>query len=220
MGSEVCRQLGKGGRGCRTSRRRFIVGGLGAAGALAFAGRIWWVNASAFDYPEVHYAMGEWVALDGAFTISSSESTQGYSLCVQGTQVMTRAEYVEQHALDPSQIEEGEYDNVRSVLCLELAIKNEGNESGSLWLSQMSLVPEGATNAMRYQAQLWCTSNDTLNESVSSISLLKDSEYTTYIPYILYGSTEEAFQQEIDARRFKFIVSNAPTRNIIDIEVA
>lgn len=208
------------GQGRKMSRRRFIVGSLGIAGAAALACRIWWVNANAFDYPEVHYGMGDWVALDGAFTTYADEGTQGYSLCVQNAQVMTRAEYIERYAIEPSQAQATEYDDIRSVLCLELAMKNEGNDSGSLWLSQMSLIPEGATNSMEYQAQLWCTSNDALNESVSTISLLEDSEYTTYIPYILYGSTEEAFRQEIEARRFKFIVSNAPTRNIIDIELA
>ena len=57
---------GAAASGRKTSRRQFIVGGLGLVGVAVLAGRIWWVNANAFDYPEVHYSMGEWVNLDEA----------------------------------------------------------------------------------------------------------------------------------------------------------
>lgn len=220
MGNEVRLREGHGPQGHKMSRRRFVAGGLGVVGVAALAARIWWVNANAFDYPEVHYAIGEWVDLDGAFTTYADEGTKGYSLRVSEAEIMTRATYVERYAEDPSQVAATGYDDVSSILCLTLDMKNTGSDEGGMYIYQMSLIPEGAVRAMRYQLDLWCTSNKNLTDSTATISLLKDSEFTVHIPYILYGSTEEAFQQEIDARRFKFIVSNAPTRNIIDIEVA
>lgn len=218
MSGEAKKRIGRTGH--RVSRRQFIVGGLGLIGVSALAGRIWWVNANAFDYPEVHYSMGEWVDLDGAFATYRQEDTQGYSMCVQDAQIMTRAEYIEKYAIDPMQVEATEYDDVPSVLCVTLAMKNEQNDSGSLHLYDMNLVPEWAASSMRYQMDLWSTSNKNVTDSTYSLSLLEDSEFVTQVPYILYGRTDEDFQQEITARSFKFIVSNAPVRNIIDIELA
>lgn len=220
MGNEVRLRAGHGPRGRKISRRRFVAGGLGVVGAAALAARIWWVNANAFDYPEAHYAMGEWVDLDGAFTTYADEGTKGYSLRVREAQIMTRAAYIEHYAEDLSQVATTDYDDVSSILCLTLDMRNTGSDEGGMYIYQMSLIPEGAVRAMRYQLDLWCTSNKNLTDSTATISLLKDSEFTVHIPYVLYGSTEEAFRQEIEARRFKFIVSNAPTRNIIDIELA
>ncbi len=202
------------------TRRRFVAGGLGIAAAAALAGRIWWVNANAFDYPEVHYAKGDWVDLDGAYTTYVNEETDGYAMRVSDAQIMTRAEYVEQYAEEPLQVETTDYDDVSSVLCLTLDVRNEGNDTGGIYIYQMNLIPEGAVRAMRYQPELWATSNKNLTDSVSTISLLKDSQFTVHIPYVLYAKSSEDFQHEIDARRFKFIVSNAPVRNIIDFEVA
>lgn len=209
-----------GGRGPKVTRRRLIAGGLGLVGAAALAGRIWWVNANAFDYPEAHYAMGEWVDLDGAFVTYRQEETQGYSLCVQDAQVMTRADYIERYALDPLQVEKTEADDVASVLCVTLAMRNEGNDTGSLHLYDMNLVPEWGVRSMGYQTALWATSNENITEAAYTISLVKDTQFTTQVPYILYGPGEEDFRNPIEARRFKFIVSNAPVRNIIDIELA
>lgn len=206
--------------GPKVTRRRFIAGGLGLVGAAALAGRIWWVNANAFDYPEVHYAMGEWVDLDGAFVTYKQEDTQGYSLCVQDAQVMTRADYIERYALDSSKVEATDADDVASVLCVTLAMRNEGNDTGSLHLYDMNLVPEWGVRSMSYQTALWGTSNENITEAAYTISLVKDTEFTTQVPYILYGPAEEDFHNAIEARRFKFIVSNAPVRNIIDIELA
>ena len=218
MGTEAKIRIGRTGH--RVTRRQFIAGGLGLVGISALAGRIWWVNASAFDYPEVHYSMGEWVDLDGAFTTYKQEDTQGYSMCVQDAQIMTRAEYIEKYAIDPTQVEATEYDGVPSVLCVTLAMRNEQNDSGGLYLYDMNLVPEWAASSMRYQMDLWGTTNRNITDSTYSFSLTKDSEFVTQVPYILYGRTDEDFQQEITARNFKFIVSNAPVRNIIDIELA
>lgn len=217
MGSE---KPGAAASGRKLSRRQFIASGLGLVGVAALAGRIWWVNANAFDYPEVHYSMGEWVDLDGAFVTYKQEDTQGYSMCVQDAQIMTRAEYIEKYAIDPTQVETTECDDVLSVLCVTLAMKNEQNDSGSLHLYDMNLVPEWAASSMRYQMGLWATSNKNVTDSMYSISLVEDSEFVAQVPYILYGRTDEDFQQEITAKRFKFIVSNAPVRNIIDIELA
>lgn len=216
MGSE--QESSRAGRGI--SRRRLIASALGLVGAAAIAGRIWQVNANAFDYPEQRYAMGDWVDLDGAFTIYANENTQGYSLCVQDAQIMTRAEYIESYAIDPSDTKPTDYDDVPSILCVTLAIKNQGNDSGGFHIYDTTLVPEGEIRAMRYQGGLWGTNNEAINESLYSFRLVEDSEYTTPIPYILYSAHGEEFQHEIRARRFSFTVSNAPVRNIIDIEVA
>ena len=209
-----------GGAGVKVSRRRFIIGGLGVVGAAALAGRIWWVNANAFEYPETRHAMGEWVNLDGAFLSYANENTAGYSVCVQGAQVMSRREYIERYALEPSQVGRTDYDDIRSVLCLSLGMRNEGSTAGGFLLSEAALVPEGAIRAMRYQTGLWSTSNKVIDESTGYISLLKDTEFTTQIPYLLYASNEEDFQNEVRSHRFSFTVSNAPVRNIIDIELA
>ena len=211
---------GIGNTGTKVSRRHFVAGCLGVIGAAALTGRIWWVNANAFEYPEARHALGEWVDLDGAFLSYANESASGYSICVQEARIMSRHEYIERYALEPSQVEGTDYDDVESVLCLSLGMRNEGSTAGGFLLTEATLVPEGAIRAMRYQTGLWATSNKVIDESTGYISLLKDTEFTTQIPYLFYASNEENFQNEITARRFSFTVSNAPVRNIIDIEPA
>ncbi len=216
----AARSGGAGGAGRAPSRRGLVAGALGVA-AAAFAARVRWVNANAFDYPERRHAVGEWVDLDGAFAVYSAwEDTKGYSLCVQDAQVMSRAEYVERHAHDPSGVEATAHDDVPSVLCVTLAMRNRGNPAGGIDLYDMALVPEGQIRAMRYHTGLWATSNKNVTEDMYSFSLFEDSEYTAQVPYILYGEQDEEFRQEIRARRFTFTVSNAPVRNVIDIEIA
>lgn len=194
------------------------MGVVGLLGTAAIAGRIWQVNAQAFDYPEHRYSMGEWVDLDGAFVTYANENTQGYSLCVQEAQVMTRAQYIASYALDPSSVEPTAYDHLPSILCVTLALENKGNDTGSFHIYDTTLVPAGAIRAMSYQTALWSTTNELINESMYAFSLLKDSRYTTPIPYILYGAPTEAFTQEIRTKRFTYTVSNAPVRNVIAIE--
>lgn len=203
-----------------TSRRRFVAGCLGAIGVAALAGRIWWVNANAFEYPETHHTMGEWIDLDGAFLSYANEATTGYSVSVQDARVMSRREYIERYALAPSQVERTEHDDIESVLCLSLGMKNKGSTAGGFLLTEAKLVPEGAIRAMRYQTDLWATSNKTIDESTGYISLLEDTEFTTHIPYLLYASNEEDYLNEVTCCRLSFTVSNAPVRNIIDIELA
>lgn len=215
MGGELMRAAKKN----RTlSRRHLVAAGLGFVAVSALFGRIWWVNGNAFDYPECRYGTGEWVDLDGAFTIYANENTKGYSLCVQDAQVMTRAEYIARYALEPSQVELTDYDDVPSVLCVTLAMRNQGNDTGKIHLYNMSLMPEGEVRSMRYQTDLWATSNKNIGDATYSFRMLVDSEFTTHIPYILYGHYADDFRHEIRARRFSFVVSNAPVRNIIDFE--
>ena len=126
------RAKGGAGANARVSRRRFVAGCLGAVGVAVLAGRIWWINANAFEYPETHHAMGEWVDLDGAFLSYANEATTGYSVSVQDARVMSRREYIERYALAPSQVERTEHDAIESVLCLSLGMKNKGSTAGGV----------------------------------------------------------------------------------------
>lgn len=219
------------GCGAKLTRRRFLAG-LGAALVLTGVGaRIWWVNEHAVARPEViPHEMGEWVALDGAFTSANvSERTQGYAVCVTSAEVMSRNEYVGRHATDESTTIEGL--DEPAVVCVSAGIRNEDSDGG-LAIAAMYLVPVRKNEYFRFDSDLFLSSETTLRESgammVTGFSIRQGTEYETCLPYIRQGGTvetggievNEAYLEPIHDTEFDLILTNLPVRHVIRVCMA
>ncbi len=203
------------------SKKRFLLAALAVAVACAVGARIYVVNATAVTFPEEHYPMNQWVDLNGAFLHKISESTQGYSIKVKSARLMSYNDYIREFGLDKTKVKEGFDTN--SVLNLEVEMKNEGNDNGSFFIFAASLIPERKDNYLIFNRFLWQESEPDQDSSALATGLLKDTSYTTNIPYEINlgnpGDNQEV-QSPITDTSFELIVSNAPVRKIIDIDLS
>lgn len=208
-----------------TKRRVVIIGFVLVAAGLAI--RIWGVNQSQLVIPEQHASMTETVELGGDFIFDDQENTQGYSVCVEGAEIMDAGDYLDRYgkeAWDASRISGG---SSGDVLVLTYKVANEGNDSG--WLDMAMLMAVGASKNTLYKVDgdLWEISEPSLADS-SALVLDPNSTYTTHIPFSLIeepGLFKEMLDQNQHRRRqisdkaFTLYVANAPTRRAIDIEL-
>lgn len=191
---------------------------------VLIAVRIAWVNANALTYPTVHYSMGEWVKLNGAFIYErDSESTDDYSIRVTTAELLSCNEYIERYAGNPSKLQpENDAYNTKSVLCLTVDLRNQGKD-GQFFIGEAKVLPNGATRALRLDRQLWMESNKNIDEALMFISVYPNTEFTLQIPFITsdiaYTDSQGRYAQELDVSEMSFVVSAAPVRNVIDIEV-
>lgn len=172
--------------------------------------------------------MGTWVELDGAFNQSRGEDTAGYGVCVAGAEVLSYNEYVERYATDGSVPLEGL--DARSLVCLDVDIRNEGDSSGGLALATMYLVPERRNEFFVSDAELLLMAETKLRESGSSgmgVSVRSGTEYATHLVYRRQGGEVDhggipmsaSYFETIDDRGFELILSNLPVRHVVHIEV-
>ena len=58
-------------------------------------GRIYWVNAVAYDFQKSVFQQGEWVPLEGDFFYSREEYTEGYSVRVSLAEALPYETFME-----------------------------------------------------------------------------------------------------------------------------
>lgn len=200
-------------------RKKIVVTALVVVLACAVGVRIYLVNADAQTIQVEHYKMGEWVDLDGAFIYKRDiEQTQGYSIRVKSAQLMSYNQYIEQYGQDKSRTVEGL--DGQSVICLEVEAKNVGNDEGAIYIFDCKLIPERKNDYFMYARFLWEESEPNV-KGAFHLRLMKDSEYTTFIPYKVNINDEDQseYKQPITDTSFELIVSNAPVRKVIDVSL-
>lgn len=183
--------------------------------------RIAYVNYDVPHIIEEHYSVGEWVELDGAFLSSIQENTEGYSLRVVSAELMSYNDYIRRYGQDPSAVVEGL--DSKSVIALEMEVENEGNEEGAIFLFECKLVPARGNEYFTRDSALWIESERQMEGTVALyLSLVEGTSYTTVIPYTINSIDEEGLSQykaTIEDSSFGLVVSNHPTRKIIDISI-
>ena len=231
-----------------------------AACALAVAligWRIWVINQNQLSIPEEHYAMGEWVDLDGAFLYDYQENTKGYSLRITGAELMTAPEYIDRFGKDvdasPSSTEavdaasnvsasetttaevgptstarglcaSGEYDDDESVLVLHYDVKNQGNNAGYIDMVTQWVMSDKKNRFYRCDYDLWQTAEPVMGE-MPVMKLVMDSEHSTAVPFSntqsrsLFANVNEEKRLQVTDESVHLVVSNAPVRKVIDIEL-
>lgn len=186
---------------------------------LLIAFRVYSVNSKVIKITTEHYQMGEWVDLGGTILSNrESENPEGYSVRVNSVDVISYDDYIQKHGLN----KEKAVANLdeKSVIDLELEIRNIGNDAGALPLMNMILIPARNNTYFIWNDKLWAENEPNSKDSIV-LATRKDSEYVTHIPYTrnIFDDDFTAFKKPIDDKEFSLVLSNMPTRKVIDIKV-
>ncbi|MEF2656107.1 MAG: DUF5028 domain-containing protein [Eggerthellaceae bacterium] len=176
--------------------------------------KIYSVNANALVVLKESYFMGTNVDLDGSYVQKISENTQGYSWRVNSIEKVSYNDYVKRFAL-PSMVVDGR--DAPSIILLEVTIRNEGNTDGYLNAMMYYLIPKRANTYFIIDSSLWQLAEPNAPSDIGALTLVPDTEYTTYIPYVANISEEKAYTQAIPDTSFDLRISNGPVSKSIEL---
>lgn len=183
--------------------------------------RIYQVNVSAPVIATERYSMGEWVDYNGAFLSTIDENTQGYSVRITSARCISHDEYIELYGLDKADNIEGL--DAKSIIVMDMEVKNAGNEEGYIYLFGSNLIPVRKNDYFIIDADLWSKTEGQLPEGEMSfiLALKKDSQYTTHLPYTINDADEDnaRYKKDITDTHFELLISNSPVKKVIDIQV-
>lgn len=188
--------------------------------------RIWDVNQHRVTYPIQHYSMGQEVPLDGDFLDYDGENTQGYYVNVQKAEVMDSNEYLARYApdVDPGSMSNGPGD----VIVLTYDVRNDGNTDGYLNMVSLFLVGENKNTFYKVDSELWEASEPRIRGNSNGLVLVPNTSYTTHLPlsciqnpkFLEYTlDTKNYTRKNVREHSFELVLTNDPTRKIIDINV-
>lgn len=181
--------------------------------------RIYCVNVDVLHIETEHHPMGEWVELDGTIlSSSSSENPAGYSIKVNSAQAVSYDEYVAAFGTDAAASPKGLGE--KSVVVLDMEIRNVGNDKWGIPLLPMRLIPERKNTYFIWNDDLWAESEPNAKDATHLVTRV-DSEYETHLPFTINNFDDEftAFKTPITDTRFTLVLSNAPVRRVIDVVV-
>lgn len=119
----------------------------------------------------------------------------------------------------------GEYDDDESVLVLHYGVKNQGNDSGYIDMVTQWVMSDKKNRFYRCDYDLWQTAEPVMGET-PVMKLVKDSEHSTAVPFSntqsrsLFANVNEEKRLRVTDENVHLVVSNAPVRKIIDIELS
>lgn len=184
--------------------------------SLGIGLKIYTVNTQALSIPLEKYNLHEEVFLDGSFITSSKEMTLGYSLTVNNVFLLSQNEYIKKYGEGSNISDEW---NAKSIIEVEITIRNEGNSEGYLDVMGWRLVPERGNEYFIPNSSLWQIGEPNAPGVTSALSLIPNSEYTVNIPFVRNVGEEEMFIKDISDTRFSLVVSDAPVKKEIGFEI-
>ncbi|MDD2992831.1 MAG: hypothetical protein PHG73_04725 [Pygmaiobacter sp.] len=194
------------------------------AAALVFAAllclvlvRVVAVNAAALRTKTEQYPMGQWVPLEGNFTFSAEEKTDGYSVRVTDARQYTYAAYMEKCGLPQNYLSE---DAQTSVIELAVQIKNQHNQDGMLAISWFSLKDRTMAVYNYFDGFYAGLQNKTLAD-VYGVTVRPGTEFTVYLPFPMrYGAQNQSLLDAGGQDTFYFTVSKYPVEKSIRVVLA
>lgn len=200
------------------TRCQMIAGSLAALATVGVGARIWYLNSNHVGLQVVEHEMGEWVELDGAFCVTSSENTKGYAMKVEEARIMSYNEYVEAYANDGSQPVDGMDTPCLAVLTID--IRNDGHVGeGGLNLFEMYLIPARSNDYFIEDADLFLMSEVKLREAGANgwtVGIKDGTEYQIHLPYIL-NDMNNCYTTQMKDTEFSYYISNLPVRHSIQV---
>lgn len=207
--------------------RKVLAIGLCLVCAAAIGARIWWVNETSFSVPQERYATGEWVSFDGSFLTTNDEKNDGYSMRVDGAEIMSEQEYIDRYDVNGIWKENELTSDPSDVDCLAvltITVKNEGNDNSegfAINLSATSLVASDNIDFLVPQLDFWGTSEPKIT-SADDIPLVfnikPDTEYTIHMPFTL-GRDIYMDKREVKEGSYYLYVTRGPVMKLVEVDV-
>ena len=181
-----------------------------------YGARVAWVNAKAEEIPQQTYATGQDVALKGSFFESKDvESTGSYSVRLVKAELMSRSEYLE----ESDGATQASVKEARSIVVLELALRNDGDEPGAYNLLFSVLSAKDGSQYLIADTELWSKVNPKVSAGQYMVAVRPHSEYVARIPYAINSSGDKKYEEAIGAKSFWLAVSDYPVKNVIDVQL-
>ena len=204
--------------------RHVAVAGALVVASLLIAVRIGMVNACAVeaDYPIEHRQVGEWIDLDGVFFGTAAEDYSGYSIKVDSVSVTTPRDYLQRNSAKDIDFQDDL--DAESVVEVAFTIRNEGSEEGGLAFYDYLLIPKSRNKYYQCDVELWDAGQPQLGGTMA-FSVSPGSEYSLAAPFTLKGqpryfdSYEKMRRAEVADETFELVLSNAPKRIVVDIDL-
>lgn len=186
-------------------------------GLLIWLGmRIYTINNDAFRQNEIISEMGDTVNLDGNFFFDSRENTEGYSICVNKTEIVEYIPYMKKYGKDV--IENPEMPISPYIFLVNLTVKNKGNTNGYLNTTGFSLVNGSLLMPIDYE--IWNIIDSSIAGNIFLV-LRRNSEATLTIPFTAQpldvAMNKEELERRIKKEEFYFCISEFPTRKLIKV---
>lgn len=181
-----------------------------------YGARVAWVNAKAEEIPQQTFATGQDVPLKGAFFESKDvENTASYSVRLVGAELMSRSEYLE----DSDKAAEAGVKETRSIVVLELALRNDGEEPGAYNLLFSVLSAKDGSQYLIADTELWSKVNPKVSAGQYTVAVRPHTEYIAKIPYAINSTGDTKYAEDIGAISFWLAVSDYPVKNVIDVQL-
>ena len=200
--------------------------------AIACFLRIDYVNAHAPQIVEENYENADWVDLDGSFAGLADEKTNGLSLKLESSQIMSPKQFLEAYgeaSVDLSKDILGKYDDIKveeadtlSVLVVKLAVKCAPENSDGYFaaIDWRAISSKNPSLSMQPDWDLWEISDPKMTDQ-SMFRIEPGTEFDLVVPFSIQA--EERYFEASNLRtrlplkegEYKLVVTNSPIRKII-----
>ena len=165
----------------------------------------------------VEYAMGKEVEY-GKNRIFFKCSSEGYSVSVQGKEILTFGEYAKKYGFSPSAYEDryGSGTTPDAIVEVTVNIKNVDDASGESCVPLQEFILHGDVWSFGVDSALFLNSNPNWDPSVMLLSLDVGSECTVVLPFsIVDDLMPKNIRDHFDATDMWLLATNYPERTDI-----
>lgn len=189
---------------------------LGAASIFAYL-RICDVNSNLPIATIEEYSLGEPVKLDGSFLVTTEEDNKNYELTVISAERLSYNEYVSKYGKGKTQTKEGQND--KSIIDVELKIRNNGSKLGCFSLYEMRLVPEQKNKYYIAQDSILQKSIKAAPKWPNPISTEPHSTFTIHVPFTINSDNEAITKGYIEGKNFTLFLTDYPVSKRVTFAV-
>lgn len=205
----------------RLLRRGALVVGLALA-LFAYAARVWHVEAHAIRYPIELYAVGERVALAGAFVDTvPPENSEGYSVVMRRATATDAAGYLARHGVRATELDERE--RAVPVIDVELEITNDsslGGDASAVNVFGWLLSCDADDSFYLVDTGLWSQVERGVSDDQTYVALHPHTSYVVSVPFSAGIVRGDEGTDAVRTGRYALSLTSIPARKTIGFDLA
>ena len=206
-----------GGRRCG----RMAIYALLFVAVAAIAMRVYVVNIQAEHVPEIQYGKGDWVKQGEGYLIDRTiEHADGYEYKINWVKIMTPNQYLKEYSKDGATSIRSKDADRRSVVVVDMTIKNQGNVGGGVIGYLWYVVPDTMNDYYQLDTELFSHVEPEVGES-AMFAVEKGCAHRTHLAFSnittdgFLTSMDEVSRQLVSATSFQMRISARPERKVI-----
>ncbi len=204
----------------KQNKKKLLVIGVSAVLLLAAVIRIFYVNASAYQFPEQVYPMGEWAPLNGDFFFSEDEGTENYSVRVSSAEALPYAKFMERFGKEKDYLAE---DSQHDVILLKVDFKNAGQEQGGVFIRDFNILNEYRSALYNTSADYMKIANPNFDPNQWGLSVRPNTKASLWFVYTTVARADHITfldeQDKKDTLKMFLNVSLYPTKKTIELDI-